>query len=70
MPTNAEPPPARAGEFFYLDTDDQPADAELHGPILDSLEADATISRQAVERAVESGMSLEDAMELYGNSNR
>lgn len=42
------------------------SDAPLHEPILANPDADALISRQAVERAMRRGLTREQAERLYG----
>lgn len=41
------------------------SDAPLHDPILANPDADALISRQAVERAMRRGLTREQAESLY-----
>ena len=52
--------------FFYVDRDGKKQDASLHQELLDSPEAEEAIARAAIERQLEAGMSLEDAVLLYG----
>jgi hypothetical protein len=46
--------------------DGKRTDAHLHDPILDNPEADAYLSKIAIERAIAGGMSRARAQRLYG----
>jgi hypothetical protein len=53
-------------EFFTRDAHGRKVDAPLHEPILDNVEANKQIQADAVQRAIDDGLSPEDAEALYG----
>ncbi|MCL4840052.1 MAG: hypothetical protein KJ058_19040 [Thermoanaerobaculia bacterium] len=59
----------KGGEFFYLDADGKPADADLWWPILDELERDGPSECEWLDcaaRGRERGWSYEDIIALWG----
>lgn len=57
----------RSTELFTQGSKGGPKqDAELHEAILDNPEADRMLSEAAIRRAVNAGMPLEKARQLYG----
>lgn len=53
-------------ELFTQDEEGRITDAPLHDEILDNPQADELIAAQAIERAIQRGMSRSDAEEVYG----
>ena len=52
--------------FFFVDSSGQRQDAALHADLLGDPEVEAQTARDAVERQLGKGMSLETAVSLFG----